>query len=170
MQHGLHVAGVGDSTRELGGGRVACDGIFCQGAQDNARKRLWNIRIDQAGGSGEAFDMLHHDRDGAFVAKRHDAGTQFVENHAERVDIAAGIGGMALGLFGRHVGGGVRGMVITDDLRDAEIREQWFAQTGVCTRRLQQENIAWCNVAVHHTMFVGVVDRGPKGGEEVDDF
>ena len=104
-QHGLAVVEAGQVVAQLGRALVAVFGILGHGGHDDGLVLGRDRLVDGRGQRGVLTYVLVGDGYRAVTGKGGASGDHFVQHDAERVDVAAGIDGLALGLLGRKVSG-----------------------------------------------------------------
>src|SRR6266516_7606828 len=122
------------------------------------------MRISLAGWKRSTIYMLGHDRIRSIPAIWRLASTDLVQHHAERVDVAPLIARLPLDLFWRdvdrrthgHPGRCHRGR--SHHLHNPKVGQDGLAHGYVhCITSIKQ-NIGRLNIAVNHTLLVGIVD------------
>lgn len=132
-------------------------GIFGQGSKDEVFKfgGERKIRPDVRERRRISVHMAKHDLVGTAALKRRLPGERFKEDHAERVDIRAVVGGAFARLFGRHVARGADGhpgagealvFIARHDLGDTKVEDLDLAFFG--GESVLEEDIVGLEVAV----------------------
>ena len=131
-------------------------GRFRQAAVDDVPQGRIERRGLVADDGGEAFE-------------RAVAGEQLVEHRAEAENIRARIGGLALGLFGSHVGGrahdrhGLGGFGIAADFRQTEIEQLPRSFGG-------EQDVGGLQIAMQNASAVGFLEGGGDFGRDSNAF
>ena len=163
-QAGLVGAGGGVAQgvgQGLGGGE-APGRVFGQRFQDEVGHERRQIGAVAAGRWGWLLGVVADGVGEGFGREGACAGAQFVEDYAQGVDFAAGVGGLPQGLFGRHVGGGADGEAgggdpFAQQFGQAEVGEDGLE--GEAGARLRpDEDVGRLDVAVEDAAAVGVVE------------
>ena len=165
----------GDQSWRFRGSESGDDGLFTNGQLAQARRRLGGISF--ADGSPQRIDAGPKQ---LLAVERRPSGEQLVEQHAERIDVAASIDvhGAHARLFRTHVGGRaekqlgvsedglVREPQIRRGLGDAEVDHLRHRHTVV----LADENVRGLEVAVDDAFLVRMLDRVTDLDEKLQPF
>ena len=158
----------------------AADAGRCAGSLLRHASTSWSRSAGSSGrsdrsGRRRVAEDLEHQRLGALLDERPPAGGHLEEQHAEGVDVGAGIVGVLGELLGRHVGqraddhpglGELRGVRIgVHEEREAEVEDLRLARGG-------EHDVAGLQVAMENAALVGAVervgDRGAESGQVVE--
>jgi len=88
---------------ELAYPRVALRRLRLQRAVEDFLQFRCDLRIGLAGWNRRLQQPQIHNRERIVTGKRRGARQDFIQNHAERVDVASGIAAFSAHLFGRNV-------------------------------------------------------------------
>ena len=142
-------------------------GVLRQRPHHHRVERRRDVRVDRARPPGGFGDLLERHGDGAVALERHAAGERLVEDHADRVDVRARRGRLALRLFRRDVlrrphhgtgGGDVRALA---GAGDAEVGD-------ACSALVVDQDVLGLQVAVHDPLAVREAGRVQDLTGEVD--
>ena len=143
--------------------RIGClktlRGILGHGHKDELAERERDIGFDIDGRRRRNLQMRLHDFEIVVADMWTLAGDHFVERDADRIKIGARVDGLALHLFGRHIGDGAQSGVghgeahIVAGACDAEVHQFYDALRS-------EHHVGGLNVAMNDFLRVGVGERG----------
>lgn len=148
--------------------RRAARGIFFQATQADGFQVAVHAALPGAGAWRFLLDGLAHGFERGRAGEGHGAGQEFVEDHAQAVNVGGGgeAFGAALGLLGRHVGGRAEHLagqreagVVADAAGEAEVDDLRLAR-GV------EHDVGGLEVAVEDAVLMGVMHRAGGPGQE----
>src|SRR5437016_4191782 len=109
--------------------------------------------------------MMHHDGDGTLAMKGQHASTDFIEYHAQCINIAGWPGCLSFHLFRCQIEWG-HVTLIAWQTGNAKIGEHGFAiRKLLCIGRVEQD-IGGFDVAMHNALSVSIIDGGGEASEE----
>ncbi len=165
--------GAGEIAAEVGsqvvGGRVAVGRVLRQQLHGDGVERLGHAHTAVDQGLRLLLDVLVGDRDRRVGLERRCPRQHLVEHHAERIQVAAAVDGLALGLLGREVGGGAHHRAVLGEARigpagerggDTEVGDLHVAAVG-------HQDVAELDVAVDETGLMGGRERGGHVGRDL---
>src|SRR5205823_4399328 len=138
--------------------------VFCKSFQDNHSQSGWDSRIDKGGRSGCIIEMLRDHSDRRITSERRHAGYHLIENDPERINIAALVARVTSTLLWRTVERCPRlrsaksSTGNSQEFGNAEVGENRFTHRIACRIMLVQQNIRRFDIAVNHTLLVGIVN------------
>src|SRR5579862_129551 len=114
----------------FGGALIAELAILLKGSADDVVEPGRQISVEAQYGNGLAFENGVEDDAGTLALEGQSAGGHFVQDHAERKEIGAGVEIFGADLFGRHVGDGADGGAGTGQMLAGGVLSQTVGDRG----------------------------------------
>ena len=151
---------------ELVGVREPPRRVLLQRAQHDRVERRRDRRVELARRHRRLGDLLERDGDGRLGVERHAAGQHLVEDDPDRVQVRAGVDGLALRLLGRQVLRGAHHRARLGHVRRAGARD---AEVGdLDAALLVDHHVVRLDVAVDDPALVGVAGGAQDLQHDVD--
>ena len=147
---------------------IALAGLAVDAAHDHVFERLGNIAVDLARRRREVVHVRVHRGDDivAVVAERKRTGEDLVHHDADRIQVAANVGGFAQETLGREVRNRTDDLPGTRRLRHVAgaPRQAEVGELHVLTA-FENHDVGWLDVAMNHALAVGVFERFEHFGD-----
>jgi hypothetical protein len=144
------------------GGLGSRVGLLLQAVEEQRLERRGQVRPQRRGRRRRLRRVRHHQRERLRVHERRPPGEDLVQHDAERVQVGAGVDGLAAGLLGRHVAAGAehrarqRVRRALEDPRDAEVDDP----RDEVPVGLLHEHVPRLEIAVNHPLIVRCLQAG----------
>src|SRR6266487_2417002 len=115
------------------------------------------------------MNMMHHDGDETLAMKGQHASTDFIEDHAQAIDVAGWPRWLSFHLFRCQIKWG-QATLITGQTGNAKIDEHGFARRELLCIGGVEQDIGGFDVAMHNALSMSIIDGGGELSEERDDI